>query len=172
MNLQKKKILKLLAELDILIDQRLDLAICGGAAGILIGAFRRNTLDIDIVESSRSLSDYEDALEKIAQKYGLSQRWLNAKASAFIDTLPDDFRDRLIPVDGGFAFLHVYALSSTDLFFMKLAALRPGDVKDLEHICTQNIDMSAVRNGLDKLRSKNPSQAALVQGYMQERGFI
>jgi hypothetical protein len=49
MNLHQKELLALLKELDDILIEPLEIIICGGAAGILSGAFSRGTMDIDLV---------------------------------------------------------------------------------------------------------------------------
>jgi hypothetical protein len=86
--------------------------------------------------------------------------------------LPDDFQNRIIPVQGTYAKLKPYRLGAGDLLFMKMAALRPQDVYDLDSFTLSISDMPAIKSGLDKLRLTNPSQCAFVQFWLRQKGLL
>lgn len=120
--------------------------IVGGSAFMLNGLTRRQTThDIDVLEAALKL-------KPILARY----RMVNSAVSAYLDTLPYNFEDRLVklPVKG--KVVEFLSPSLEDLAVMKLYAWRPNDQADLtspEVIASMDWDL------LDKLVN-DPDEAA------------
>ena len=171
-NLGKTEILKLLKEFDTLLNEPLEIIICGGAAGILSHGYSRATMDIDIVNSIPKLSTVESAIINIAEKYEISKKWLNDGVKGFVDYLPDDFRKRIIAIEGNFKFLKVFTLSKIDLLIMKLAAFRPEDLKDIELMEIGKNELSLIKTTLTKISSFDKKKAYLIEMFLKEKNLF
>jgi len=64
------------------------------------------------------------------------------------------------------------SLSRGDLLFMKLAALRPEDIRDAQSMILAPSDISALRSGLDKLMMTNVNQYHVLRSFLAERGLL
>lgn len=165
------EIIKLLKELDRLIDDPLEIILCGGAVGILKNAFPRSTLDIDIITSVPKISQFEKQIEKVANKFSISDKWLNDAAKGYIDFLPKDFRQRLELLEKGFKFLEVSMLSNVDLYIMKLAAFRAEDILDLQNIELSGEDKTIVCSTVTHISNFDTKTALKMRLFLKETGI-
>ncbi len=168
----KKDILKLLNEFDTCLKGPVEIIICGGAAGIIQHNFNRGTMDIDIIQAIPKLSQLENAKKHIAEKFELSEDWLNDGAKGFIDFLPDDFTSRLISVKGGFKNLKVRVLSKVDLVIMKLAAFRPEDLMDVEIMGIGKKDIPVIQEAITKIASFDKNKAYTIEMFLKEKNIL
>lgn len=111
--------------------EKLDVVIAGGCAFILRGLTRRPvTHDIDVLE-------VDARLQQILEGYFV----VNEAVSAFSDSIPYGYEDRLEDMLPETRCVRFYAPSLEDLIVMKLYAWRPNDVADLtSDIVLQTVD--------------------------------
>jgi hypothetical protein len=93
--------------------------IMGGSAFVLSGLSDRLTRDIDVLSVPRELTEILDAHQ------------MNTHVSAYIDSLPYNYENRLVDLYITNTFLQYLRPSIEDLIVTKLYAMRPPDVKDL-----------------------------------------
>ena len=165
------EIIKLLKHLDKLIDDELEIILCGGAAGILKHTFSRSTLDIDLIASIPKISQFEKQIKMVADKYSLSEKWLNDAAKGYVDFLPKDFRKRLESFEADFKFLKVFMLSNVDLCIMKLAAFRPEDIQDLQSIKLLSTDKPIIRRTITRISKFDGKTALKMKLFLKEAGI-
>jgi|SRR3989339_576145 len=165
------EIIKLLKHLDKLIDDELEIILCGGVVGILRHTFSRNTLDIDLIASIPKISQFEKQIKMVAEKYSLSEKWLNDAAKGYVDFLPKDFRKRLEPFEADFKFLKVFMLSNVDLYVMKLAAFRPEDIQDLQSIELLVKDKAIIRRAVTRISKLDSKTALKMKLFLKETGI-
>ena len=166
-----KEIIRLLKELDRLIDDHLEIILCGGAVGILKNTFPRSTLDIDVIASIPKISQFEKQIKMVANKFSISQKWLNDGAKGYVDFLPKDFRKRLEPLEKSFKFLEVFMLSNVDLYIMKLAAFRAEDILDLQNIKLSSKDKTIVCITVTHISSFDTKTALKMRLFLKESGI-
>lgn len=96
--------------------------IVGGAAFLLRDLTARNTThDIDVFMA-------DSAMREIMANYP----GVNGDVAAFIDQIPYNFEDRLVPLDIESETVDFVTPSTEDLVVMKLYAERPNDLQDIE----------------------------------------
>lgn len=93
--------------------------ILGGSAFILLDKIERATYDIDVLTMPREFSD-------LIERYDM-----NLGVSAYMDSLPYNYEDRLVSVDIEGSFLKYFTPSLEDLVITKLYAMRPSDEEDI-----------------------------------------
>jgi hypothetical protein len=111
---------------------RLDIAVFGGSALMLASNFRFATEDVDIAEIGRPWPGWlSEAVERIAQRNGWSQHWLNDAVTFHLSPVADPARD-LVPF-GTFprgedkVGLAVFVPTARYMLALKLKALRVAD---------------------------------------------
>jgi hypothetical protein len=139
MKMDGKSILSSLKKVGKLIktDDKVDLVLIGGAAGILTKEFPsdRVTTDCDIINlvPIESLEDIEKAAKVVAKENSLQEGWLNAKAMS-LNVLPDGWDSRKIEITT-FDNLRVFSLSRIDLIATKFYG---GSARDRMDILSMN----------------------------------
>lgn len=104
------------------------LYVVGGAAIAIQFDQRRVTKDIDAIFHPQTT--VREVAEGLAAERGLPKRWLNDSAAAFVPSASDDVD--AIPFEApGIA---ISVASPRHLLAMKMAAFRPTDRPDLEHL--------------------------------------
>lgn len=114
------------------IDEEADLAkeaaprsqviIVGGAAFLLRDITNRKTThDIDILQADSSV-------RRIIAQYPNA----NGAVAAYMDHIPYNFEDRLVPLDIPTRTIDYFTPSTEDLVVMKLYAERPADIQDID----------------------------------------
>jgi hypothetical protein len=100
---------------------RLPVIIVGGSALLLHDLTRRPTThDVDVLA-------YHDALRDILASYHA----LNSAVMAYVDQIPYNYEDRLLPIDLETKRVAFLTPSIEDLAVMKLYGWRPNDREDL-----------------------------------------
>lgn len=126
MKINRNEIIERLKQLDrdvALIDKsdaRYACVIVGGSALVLMDKINRATHDIDSIESSEMLLPLLDAYN------------INMNVKAYLTNFPEDYRDRLVPVDIETNKIKFYTVSTEDLVVSKLCASRDKDFEDIE----------------------------------------
>ncbi len=143
--------------------QVIEVAIVGGAAGMLLGLWPgvRVTEDVDIADISPPSQPRRALLQaarEVAEELGLSPQWLNDDFLSFgtLDTLPDGWRGRSVRI-GVFGKLRVICPGRQDLLAMKVYAGRPQDMEDVLS-CAETItaeDLDFFRAYLESLRGRH-----------------
>ena len=131
----KQEIIDRLIQLDkdvMLLDPTDDLYSCvivGGSALVLMDKIYRSTHDIDSIDSS-------EKIQPLLELYNIN---MNVKAYSL--NFPEDYRERLVPVDINTAKVKFYTVSAEDLIVSKLCAGREKDIEDIEKSeVTDNLD--------------------------------
>src|SRR6266849_5460776 len=76
---------------------RLDIAVFGGSALMLASNFRFSTEDVDIAEIGRPWPDWlSTVVERIAQRNGWQENWLNDAVTFFLSPTAQAARDLVI----------------------------------------------------------------------------
>lgn len=128
-DLTRDEVIELLAEVGrLLLDQGKEAAIyvIGGAAMAIEYQSRRITRDVDA--ALRSGGDaFWNATDEVGARHGLGPDWINNHATAFMTNEPDvDASELTLPG------IKIALASPEHLIAMKLRALRPRDIADLE----------------------------------------
>ena len=170
-NMGKKQILRVLKALDGVLRNELKIILCGSASGILTQNLDRRTGDIDILSSIPRLSEIGPELHKIAERYQLSDHWINDASKGFMDFLPDDFKKRLIEIKAGFKRIKVYSISKVDFFIMKLASFRDQDLQDISGIELSKNELKILDRTILEISKFNAKQAHKMQLFIEECGW-
>lgn len=142
MNSNKDEIIERLKQLDkdmALIDTTDTFYSCiivGGSALVLMDKIYRSTHDIDSIASSDKLKPLLDAYN------------INMNVKAYVLNFPDDYINRLVPVDIETKKVKFYTVSTEDVVVSKLNAARDKDIEDIEN---DNITKNLNWDLLDKL---------------------
>ena len=126
---RRDDVVELLREVEARLAARgvtLDIQIVGGAALLLHGVLDRATGDIDARYTPGDIVD--EVAADMAREYGLSPKWLNRNAAAF---LPDEAQWIAGP-EGTSSAVKLADLPT--LAAMKMPAERTNDIEDLGHI--------------------------------------
>lgn len=131
----KSDILERLKRLDediTLLDPSADLYTCiivGGSALVLMDKIVRSTHDIDSIVSS-------DRLLPLLEAYNI-----NTNVSSYFINFPEDFKERLVPVDIQTNKIKFFTLSAEDIVVSKLCGGREKDEEDISgYELTKNLD--------------------------------
>lgn len=126
MKSNKGEIIDKLIQLDrdmALLDTSDDLYTCvivGGSALVLMDKIYRSTHDIDSIASSEKILPLLDAYN------------INMNVKAYLPNFPDDYRDRLVPVNIATDKVKFFTVSTEDVVVSKLCAGRDKDWEDIE----------------------------------------
>ena len=126
MKSNKKEIIEKLKQLDsdmALLDSSDDLYTCvivGGSALVLMDKIFRSTHDIDSIASS-------EKIQPLLEAYNI-----NMNVKAYLTNFPDDYHERLVPVEIETKKVKFYTVSTEDLVVSKLCASRDKDFEDIE----------------------------------------
>lgn len=142
MKSNKNEIIEKLKQLDrdiALLDNTDDLFTCvivGGSALVLMDKIYRSTHDIDSIASS-------DKIKPLLEAYNI-----NMNVKAYVLNFPEDYMERLVPVDIETTKVKFYTVSTEDVVISKLCAARDKDIEDIEsEEVTKNLNWEL----LDKL---------------------
>lgn len=141
--------------------------VVGGAAAVLCEWIGRATIDIDVIDANPKLTELMKVVDEIADELGQPERWLNDGARAFIDVLPADFRERLVPI-GSFGGLSVSAVSRMDFVLLKIFAMRAVDIEDLQALQPTAAEISFVREQLPRIAGFDARRAHLMELYLTQ----
>jgi hypothetical protein len=76
---------------------RLDVAVFGGSALMLASNFRFSTEDVDIADIGDPWPSWlSDAVARIAQRSGWTERWLNDAVRSFLSPLAEPTKDLVL----------------------------------------------------------------------------
>lgn len=126
MKSNKNEIIEKLMQLDkdmALLDTSDDLYTCiivGGSALVLMDKIYRSTHDIDSISSS-------EKIQPLLEAYNI-----NMSVKAYLTNFPEDYKERLQPVDIKTQKVMFYTVSTEDLVVSKLCANRDKDIEDIE----------------------------------------
>lgn len=126
MIMNKNEIIKRLKQLDsdmALLDTSEDVYSCvivGGSAFVLTDKIYRSTHDIDSIISSENIRPLLAAYN------------INMNVNAYLTNFPDDYTERLVPVDIDTKKIRFFTVSTEDLVISKLCAGRDKDFEDIE----------------------------------------
>ncbi len=122
-----------------MLDTTDDLYTCvivGGSALVLTDKIYRSTHDIDSIASS-------EKIQPLLNSYNI-----NMNVKAYFTNFPEDYTDRLVPVDIETTKIKFFTLSTEDIVISKLSAGREKDIEDIENReVTENLNWEL----LDKL---------------------
>ena len=129
MNYGKSQLVAMLVKIDEeaalvldVVDKRFPVVIVGGSAFLLHDLTKRPTThDVDVLSC-------HEALRGVISNY----RAVNRAVSAYMDQIPYNFEDRLIPVGIETKAVEFLTPSFEDLAVMKLYGWRPNDREDLD----------------------------------------
>lgn len=121
-----------LSRLDAALTAETTITLCGSASVLLQGVDFRETADVDFCKLPSS-----ELLALIAAVY--KGRTLFDVNAAGIIGLLIDYEDRLVTVDLGFQFLHVYCLCTRDWIVSKLASPKLDDVWERRDITLEDL---------------------------------
>ena len=144
MKSNKNEIIEKLKQLDkdmALLDTTDSIYTCiivGGSALVLMDKIYRSTHDIDSIASS-------DKLKPLLEAYNI-----NMNVKAYLTNFPDDYQERLVPVDIETTRVKFYTVSTEDVVVSKLCAARDKDVEDIESKeITDNLDWNLLEKMID-----------------------
>jgi len=135
-----------------------EVLIIGGGVIVALYRFRNVTYDLDVklLHDSQKGSFFE-AAEKVAQRYGLEDDWINAEADKYDHITPEVIADSLDWFD--FSALRVLRPSTRALLAMKIEAarIRPGvfDVADAANLLKE-LDISSLEGAIEVWRHYYP----------------
>lgn len=159
--------------LDDVLTESLDMVVVGGAAMILHFGAIRATKDIDAILLKGDNDILNEAVQKISESHNLSSNWLNFAAKGFVDALPIDFMNRLIPLSYNLKKINLFVLGRVDQIAMKIVALREQDLEDLE-ILLRDIteeEIEILRNNIKRLEKIRPDWAQKLYYFILEKGW-
>lgn len=170
--MDSNKIVSLLNDLDNLVNEHFRIIICGGAAAIIAHGLKRLTGDIDTFEPIPKSHSFYNKIKQIEETNGLDSAWFNESAKGFSDCLSLNYKNRLIPIDKGFKFLEVYAISKADLITMKLCAWRESDKEDILNLGITEEDMKIINENIAFMRTNRLVLAEKALRVLGELGLI
>lgn len=133
-DLSREQLIDLLTEVgQLLLDQDTEAAIyvVGGAAMAISYQSRRVTRDVDATLRAGGEA-FWTAVDTVASRHGLGPDWINNHATPFMTSGPDcDAAELTLPG------LRIVVASAEHLIAMKLRAMRPRDISDLELLFRQ-----------------------------------
>lgn len=152
---------------------RLELVIVGGASIIINYGFRDSTLDIDAYVSTGS--SIEGAVRRVADKYGLSDEWLN---SNFKKTL--SYSPKLTQYSRYYRtfnqVLTVRTIDAENLIAMKLVSYRPykydrSDIVGILDSCAElgiSMDLDKIKNAVVQIYGDWDHISIEAQNFIEE----
>lgn len=98
--------------------------ITGGSALVFHGCLEKATLDIDFIELSSALGKF------LRHR---SDKIFNSASQVFLYHFPEDFLDRIIPIDIKDTKIKYYLVSLEDMVVAKLPSYRDKDIADIRN---------------------------------------
>ncbi len=172
-NLGRDEMLAMLHELDAALEGPLGIVICGGAAAILSYGLRRQSLDVDVLNSTVSLErpGIKKAIENIGAAHSKSSIWLNDHAKKVYEYLPENYTPDTQPLAGFFKKLQPVVIEKADFVITKLAyyeKIRLRDSRDIEEVIYNQDDILKLYRKLDALAKKDHVRALLIEANFKE----
>ena len=137
MEMNKAEIIKRLMSVDndmSLLDTTADTYSCiivGGSALVLLEKIYRSTHDIDLINAS-------DEIKQLLEIYNINMNF------------PDDYLNRIIPIDIPTKKVKFYTVSLEDLVVSKLCSMRDKDVEDIENeLVYKSLDWNLLNKLID-----------------------
>ncbi|MFH1726815.1 MAG: DUF6036 family nucleotidyltransferase [Pseudomonadota bacterium] len=155
--LSNNMISKAFIRLDVILDEKVNLLIGGGAALLILDIMPISTMDVDAIpfKSIIGPEDLKKYSQAVAKELDLPADWLNEYFYQFTHCLPDDYGDRLKEVFSG-EKLTCFCLSPTDIAIMKFFAHRGKDQSHLRYLIkNKHLDLDFIDNYLDEMVEKN-----------------
>ena len=150
---------------------RLDIAVFGGSALMLAGNFRFSTEDADIAEIEQPWPTWlSETVERIAERNGWPQYWLNEAVTFHLSRLAEPARDLVafgtFPRGGDKVGLAVFLPTAKYMLALKLKALRvadpgagPQDMADVANLL-RVLDIRDIEAAIAILAEYFPNSAA------------
>jgi len=159
--------LEVLQAFDRELEKPLRIVITGASALIIQGSISRVSTDIDVLNASEDLrqAGIKRAIEKLAIKYSLDQKWLNDDARETFEDLPG-YEPDVIGVDGKFRYLEPFIISKADSVITKFARytnIRSWDISDIKETEFNDSDFRSLRKKLEELYMKDPERALRIE---------
>ena len=137
-----------LSEIDASLNSEVSFHCFGGFAITMLFGLPRETSDVDIMATKVRVN--YDHLFKLAGKGSP----LHTKHKVYLDlvgsiaVVPDDYEDRLIPIDSsGFENIKLSLMEPHDIVLAKLGRDHPKDVQDVEYLASvANLDTELIRS--------------------------
>lgn len=127
MNKKRQDILNVLHHIDNHLNTADTITICGAAALILQGYDFRNTMDIDLTKTPTTQVNF--AIQKSINNNRFSENIIDYNSIGIVQLL-EDYEDRLVEIEDGFAYLKVFVLSKLDWAVSKLNSPKLNDLID------------------------------------------
>jgi hypothetical protein len=150
---------------------RLDIAVFGGSALMLAGNFRFSTEDADIAEIAQPWPAWlSETVQRIAERNGWSQYWLNEAVTFHLSRLAEPARDLVafgtFPRGEDKVGLTVFVPTAKYMLALKLKALRmadpaagPQDMADVANLL-RVLDIRDIEAAIAVLAEYFPNSAA------------
>jgi hypothetical protein len=150
---------------------RLDIAVFGGSALMLAGNFRFSTEDADIAEIGQPWPTWlSETVERIGERNGWPQYWLNEAVTFHLSRLPEPARDLVafgtFPRGEDKVGLTVFVPTAKYMLALKLKALRvadpaagPHDLTDVANLL-RVLDIRDIEGAIAILTEYFPNSAA------------
>ena len=152
--MEREDLISMLMSLDdkaskiIPLGNRVVMTIAGGGALILGGHIKRSTTDIDVL-------DIYPELQSLLGKYNINNR-----INAYVDSLAENYEERLVKLNLETKVIDYYLLSLEDLVIMKLFSDRLKDAKDIREVdVINNLDWEL----LEKIISSGEADVSFNQ---------
>ena len=168
--MDKRELLKMLAELDKGLSAPCEVVVVGGAAMILHFGASRATRDVDILPLRGDMAELRQAVARVADLHNLPEDWMNDAAKGFGDILPRDFYLRLVPLDLPLEHLRLYTLGTPEQVAMKIVALREQDLELLLPGLSEK-DKQTLISIMHQVASFRPDWAQKIRYFLLQQGW-
>jgi hypothetical protein len=136
-------------QLESLLENQIELLVCGGSALNILGLVQRTTEDIDIlayvrrdgegkisiVKAEPLTPELTEAAKKVARDFNLPERWLNPGPASAVDFgLPDGLMERVITRQYGQKLIVQFLGRYDQIHFKVYAAVDQGAGKHLDDL--------------------------------------
>jgi hypothetical protein len=162
--------IRLLHELDQMLETELEIEICGASCAILNHGLNRTSTDIDVMKSSIPFDNelISHPIHLVAVHNGSEDNWINDKSRAVFDYIPLDFKTDTRPIAGeSFGLLKPKVISKADFVITKLARhdhLRQWDILDLNKIFLEENDVAQLFQKFDDLSLQRQYDSLCIEG--------
>ncbi|NLD99057.1 MAG: hypothetical protein GX640_04220 [Fibrobacter sp.] len=172
MSMNRNEMIMYLHEIDADLRQPVDLVICGASAAILNHGLKRNSIDIDVLNTSVPLLLLKDSIEKVAKKYNFDSKWLNDESKILYTHLPENYKPDTEKVAGeSFKYLKANVVKKADFIITKLAfyeQIRNKDIADIKAIEINRSDVSRFYEKLDEIAISNQIDALKMESIFKQ----
>lgn len=170
--MNRNEMIMYLHEFDSDLKMPVTLVVCGASAAILNHGLKRNSFDIDVMNTSVPLELLKESIEKVAKNHRFDHKWLNDDSKIIYTRLSKNYEvDTDIIANEKFKYLNVHVITKPDFIITKLAyydQIRNKDISDIKLIELGVDDIKRFYKKVDKISISRQIDALKIESIFKQ----